>query len=162
MKSFGAIILATAFACSTDAFTTQNTLGRPSLTLGATETATETAISMASIRKDIASLTADNFDATLKKVEPFLLKDAGVTFHAKCVKRIKVQAGALGATMPADYAKEAKATEKRRNKQKAFVEAKIEETKAAAEEAAAEAAAAAEAPPAEEESSEAEEAPAAE
>ena len=99
MRSFGAIILAAAFACSTDAFTTQNTLGRPSLmTLGATETATETDISMASIRKDIAQLTADNFDATLKKVEPFLLNDAGVTFHAKCVKRIKVQAGALGAT----------------------------------------------------------------
>jgi hypothetical protein len=161
MRSFGAIILAAAFACSTDAFTTQNTLGRPSLmTLGATETATETAISMASIRKDIAQLTADNFDATLKKVEPFLLNDAGVTFHAKCLKRIKVQAGALGATMPADYAKEAKATEKRRNKQKAFVEAKIEETEAAAAEAAA--AEAAEAPAAEEESSEAEEAPAAE
>ena len=48
------------------------------------------------------------------------------------MRRIAVKANAVGASMPTDYAKEAKATLKRREKQKAFIESKIEE--AAAEE----------------------------
>ncbi|KAL3906039.1 MAG: hypothetical protein SGILL_009439, partial [Bacillariaceae sp.] len=72
----------------------------------------------------------DNFDSTLKEIEPFLTKEAGATFYAKSMRRIAVKAGAVGATMPTDYAKEAKATEKRREKQKAFIESKIEESAA--------------------------------
>mmetsp|Transcript_3188 Transcript_3188/g.3601 ORF Transcript_3188/g.3601 Transcript_3188/m.3601 type:complete len:167 (+) Transcript_3188:138-638(+) len=128
--------VATSFSAYTvDAFTTQPLMGRCSpssmttaLASEAAATATEETktptIDRALIRKEIAGLTKDNFDATLQKIEPFLLTDAGATFHTKCMKRLQRNAKVLGATVPTTFAKEAKATEKRRMKQKAFIEAK--------------------------------------
>eukprot|EP00536_Pseudo-nitzschia_multiseries_P004446 jgi/Psemu1/188100/e_gw1.74.82.1 len=125
MKFIGAIIFAAAIA-SASAFTTSSAVGRPDLALGAT--AIQTA------RKQIAGLTKDNFAATLKEVEPFLLNEAGATIYAKSLRRIGVQAKELGAEVPADFAKDAKATKKRRERQDAYVKGKIAEA-ADAEEA---------------------------
>lgn len=122
MKPFIAALLFVAVAVSTDAF------------------------SATTVRKQISGLTKDNFDSTLKEIEPFLTKEAGASFYAKSMKRIAFKANAVGATLPTDFAKEAKATEKRRAKQKAFIEAKIEEAAAAAAEAASAEAAEEEAP----------------
>merc|ERR1719148_145198 len=108
------------------------------------------------VRTSIANLTKENFASTLADIEPFLLTKAGVSFYAKSLKRINRAAKVLGATVPANYGKDAKATAKRRGKQDAFVKAKIEEVAAAAVEAA-EAKAAAAAAPAEESSEGAEE-----
>ena len=91
---------------------------------------------MADVRKGISNLSKDNFSATLTEVEPFLLNVAGSTFLKKSVRRIGVKAKTLGMEVPSGYAKEAKATEKRRAKQDAFIKAKIEEAASAAEEAA--------------------------
>jgi hypothetical protein len=110
------------------------------------------ALTTAAVRKQISKLTKDNFSSTLTEIEPFLTKEAGASFYAKSMRRISVKANAVGATLPTDYAKEAKATEKRREKQKVFIEAKIAaaaEAEAAAAEAAAAEAAAAEAAAAE-------------
>jgi hypothetical protein len=92
--------------------------------------------SQTTVRKQIAGLTKDNFDSTLKEIEPFLTKEAGATFYAKSMKRISVKASAVGASVPTDYAKEAKATQKRREKQKAFIESKMEEAASSSDEAA--------------------------
>ncbi|KAG7356201.1 hypothetical protein IV203_000887 [Nitzschia inconspicua] len=109
MKIFSAIfLLAALVVCSTEAF------------------------SPTKIRKQISGLTKDNFDSTLKELEPFLTKEAGATMYSKSMRRIAVKAKAVGATLPTDFAKEAKATEKRREKQKAFIQAKEEEAAAAA------------------------------
>jgi hypothetical protein len=94
------------------------------------------ALSPAAVRKQIAGLTKENFDSSLKDIEPFLTKEAGATFYAKSMNRIAVKAKAMGASLPTDYAKEAKATAKRREKQNAFIQTKIEEAAAAAAEAA--------------------------
>ena len=51
--------------------------------------------------------------------------------YAKSMRRIAVQAKALGVEMPTDYAKDAKATAKRREKQNAFIQMKEEERLAA-------------------------------
>lgn len=106
---------------------------------------------VAGVRKSIDLLTAENFSATLSEIEPFLTQEAGRTIYSKSLRRIAVKAGALGVEMPADYAKDAKCTAKRREKQNEYCMAKAEEAAAAAAEAAeAEAAAAAEEAPAEE------------
>jgi hypothetical protein len=90
-------------------------------------------------RKTIDDLTSDNFSSSLSSLEPFLIQDAGVTFYKKSMKRIATKAKALGESVPTGYAKEAKATQKRREKQDEFIKAKIEEAAAAAaEEASAE------------------------
>lgn len=83
------------------------------------------------VRKSISSLTTDNFSQTLSTIEPFLLNDAGTTFYAKSMKRISVQAKALGVEVPTGYALDAAATEKRRVKQDAFIKTKEEERLAA-------------------------------
>jgi hypothetical protein len=107
------------------------------------------AASMKDVRKSISGLTKDNMSTVLSEVEPFLLQEAGSSFYSKSLKRISVKAKAVGAEVPAGFAKAAKATTKRREKQDTFVKAKIAEAEAAAaaaaEEAAAAAAAAAEA-----------------
>ena len=126
MKFVGAITLAASFA-SISAFTTSNVVVRPSLSLAATATATEKKASMGSVRKQIGSINKDNFDAVLKEVEPFLLNDAGSSFYAKSMRRIAVQAKELGVSTPTDFAKDAKATKKRRERQDAYVQAKIAE-----------------------------------
>jgi hypothetical protein len=135
MKFIGAITLAASLA-STSAFTTSNTVGRPSFSLAATEAATEKKVGITSIREQLHGMTKDNFDSVLKEVEPFLLNEAGVTFYAKSMRRIAGQAKEFGATVPADYAKDAKCTKKRRERQDAFVQVKITEAADAAAEAA--------------------------
>ncbi|KAL3941471.1 MAG: hypothetical protein SGBAC_004181 [Bacillariaceae sp.] len=88
----------------------------------------------AEIRATIAGLDKDNFSSTLTELEPFLTKEAGITFYNKSLRRITTASKALGLEVPAGYALEAKCTAKRREKQAAY----------AAEQAEAEAAAAAE------------------
>lgn len=92
------------------------------------------ALTIQGAKKQIAGLTKENFDATLKEIEPFLTKEAGATIYAKSMKRIAVQADLLGASVPADYAKDAEATRKRRERQDAYVKAKIAEAADAVEE----------------------------
>ena len=111
-------------------------VGIVGLAEGFSTAAPEKKVDKAAIRKQIDGLTSSNFDSTLKDIEGYLTKDAGVSFYAKSMRRITTKAKALKVSVPADYAKDAKATEKRREKQKAFIEAK----QAAAAEAAAEAA----------------------
>ena len=86
------------------------------------------------IRKTIEQLTAENFDAKLQEIEPFLKNEAGATFLAKCQRRIARTAKVLGKSVPADYLKEAKATAKRREKQAAFIQAKIDEAASGSDE----------------------------
>ena len=103
----------------------------------------------ATVKKQIDGLTKDNFSSTLTEIEPFLLNDAGISIYKKSVRRIRTKAKSFGVDVPADYAKAAKATEKRRTKQDEFIQAKeaerLEAEAAAKEEAEAAAAAEAEA-----------------
>lgn len=85
------------------------------------------------IRTTINQLTAANFSASLAKIEPLLLQDAGITLYRKSMRRIKNKARALGMTMPPEYAREAKATEKRRLKQEEYIKAKQPSEEAAPE-----------------------------
>jgi len=102
-------------------------------------------VTVQTVRKSIDSLTADNFSQTLSTIEPFLLNDAGASTYAKSMRRIATKAKATKQAIPDGFAKAAKATLKKREKQDAFIKVKEEEKVAAAEEAAAEATAAAEA-----------------
>ena len=106
--------------------------------------AAETVVDRAVIRKSLSKLDKDNFSATLAMIEPFLLNEAGATTYTKTMRRLARDAKAIGVEVPSGFAKEAKATAKQREKQNAFVQAKIEAAAAAVEEAAAAAAAAAE------------------
>lgn len=94
-------------------------------------------------RKNLKSLSAENFSQTLAEIEAFLVNDAGSSLYSKTMKRISTQANLLGQKIPEGYASDAAATEKRRVKQDAFIKAK-EEERIAAEAEAAEAAAEAE------------------
>ena len=87
-------------------------------------------------RKSIRALTTENFSQTLSNIEPFLLNDAGSTLYAKSMRRISTQANLLGQNVPEGYARDAAATQKRREKQDAFIKAKEEERMAAEAEAA--------------------------
>ena len=117
-------------------------------TAGSARMATDLSATLQETRTIISNLTKDNFSESLTSVEPFLLNDAGVTIYKKSLRRIAMSAKSFGVEVPADFAKAAKATEKRRTKQNTFIEGKEAERKeaeaAAAEEAAATAAAAAE------------------
>ena len=86
------------------------------------------------IRKSNAGLNKDNFSSTLAEIEPFLFKEAGRTLYVKSLRRIAVRASALDVEVPGGYAKEAKCTAKRREKQDAYCKAKAEEAAAAAAE----------------------------
>ncbi len=91
---------------------------------------TATALSATKIqdaKKTISVLTKDNFEASLAEVEPFLLNDAGATIYKKSMRRIQTSAKSFGVEVPADFAKEAKATQKRREKQDAFIQQKVAE-----------------------------------
>lgn len=105
--------------------------------------AESSALTLGSVKKSIKSLDASNFEATLKEIEPFLTKDAGSSVYMKSIRRINTAAGMLGVEVPKDYAKEAKATQKKREKQDAFIQQK-EAERLEAEAAAAEAEAPAE------------------
>jgi hypothetical protein len=162
MRVFAVASLIAFFACSTSGFSAPTRASQFSTSLSAAATAEGgTKVNAAAVRKSLSRLTADNFDSTLKQIEPFLTNESGQTFYVKSMQRIKVQAKHLSVAVPAGYAKEAKSTSKRREKQASFIQAKIDAEVAAAEAAAAEVAAAAEAA-ASEAAAPAEDAPAAE
>ena len=131
MKSIlGTVLVAVAASrlpSSAEAFTTVS-FAAPTSSLQATATAETAAptIDYKFVRNEIDSLTKDNFDATLKVIEPFLTNTAGASFHRKSMRRISRIAKVTGATVPATFAKEAKATEKRRAKQDTFIAGKEE------------------------------------
>ena len=77
------------------------------------------------VKKSIKGLTKDNFDSTLSEIEPFLTKEAGRTIYTKSMRRIAVKADVLGVSIPADFAKDAQCTQKRREKQDAYCKAKV-------------------------------------
>jgi hypothetical protein len=92
---------------------------------------------MKDVRNAVANLDKDNFDKTLKDIEPYLTNEAGSALYNKSMRRIQVRANALGLQVPEGYAAEAKATQKKREKQSTFIQMK-EEERLAAEGAAAE------------------------
>ena len=94
-------------------------------------------------KKVISNLDSSNFESSLAEIEPYLLNDAGASIYKKSLRRIGTAATRLGVSVPADYAKDAKATQKRREKQDAFIQQK-EAERLEAEAAAAEAEAPAE------------------
>lgn len=79
---------------------------------------------IATVRRAIDRVNKENFASVTKEVEPFLLAEAGTTFYTKSMKRLGTRAKAFGIDMPETYAKHAKATEKRRSKQDAFIKSK--------------------------------------
>ena len=89
---------------------------------------------VAEVKKSINTATKDNFSSVLTEIEPFLTKEAGSSIYKKSMNRLKSKAKMFGAAMPEAYAKDAKCTEKKREKQDAYCKAKAEETAAAAEE----------------------------
>jgi hypothetical protein len=127
------VILAFALLAAAQAFAPSSVANRGNTALSSVKSQVA--------RKEIRRVTKDNFSATLDKVEPFLTEAAGSTFYSKAMRRLTVKAQAFGATIPDGYAKEAKATAKRREKQTAFIQAKVEAAAAAAAEAAEKAAA---------------------
>jgi len=94
-------------------------------------TPNDNAMRMRDVRQTVHDLTADNFATSLSTIEPFLLNEAGSTMYGKSMRRIAVRAKALGVEVPEGYAKEAKATAKKRAKQDEFIQAKIEEAASA-------------------------------
>lgn len=79
------------------------------------------------MKTKIAGLTSENFSSTLSEIEPFLTQEAGASIYKKSIRRINTTAKSLGVDVPTGYAKDAKATEKRRAKQDAYCKAKAEE-----------------------------------
>lgn len=131
MKTSTALILA-AVTGSANAFVPQQPT--PISTSLFANTATKGRVS--EVKKSINTATKDNFSTVLTEIEPFLTKEAGNSIYKKSMSRLATKAKLLGTTMPEGYAKEAKCTEKKREKQDAYCKAKAEE---AAEAAAAEA-----------------------
>jgi len=139
MKSIlGTVLVAVAASrlpSSTEAFTTvasASSVGvgaAPTSSLQATAATADTAaptIDYNFVRNEIDALTNENFEATLHGIEPFLTETAGASFYRKSMRRITRIANVTGATVPATFAQDAKATEKRRAKQTAFIEGKEE------------------------------------
>ena len=94
------------------------------------------AFTISSVRKSIGGITKDNFATVTQEIEPFLLNEAGASFYKKSMKKINVKAKAFGIELSTEYARAAKATEKRRAKQDAFIQAKnAEAAEAESEEA---------------------------
>lgn len=94
-------------------------------------------LSIKDARKLIRKLNADNFRSSLEALEPYLVNDAGTTMYAKSLRRISSTAKEFNLNIPEKYARDAKATAKRREKQDAFIQAKEEERLAAEAEASA-------------------------
>merc|ERR1711865_735478 len=109
----------------------------PTSSLQSTDaTAADTAaptIDYAFVRNEIDALTKENFEATLTVIEPFLTETAGASFYRKSMRRITRIAKVTGATVPATFAQDAKATETRRAKQTAFIAGKEEAAAAPAD-----------------------------
>eukprot|EP00980_Cylindrotheca_fusiformis_P020640 scaffold7696_cov141-Cylindrotheca_fusiformis.AAC.10 len=127
------VLFTLALATSAVAFAPANTAGRIGTELSAVE-------SYKDLRKTIANMDKDNFSSSLAEIEDYLVNDAGATMYKKSMRRISTAAKHIGTEVPAEFAKAAKATQKRREKQDAFVKQKIAEAAEAAEAAAAEAA----------------------
>lgn len=113
-------------------------------TFGANRMGTQLSASkLQETKTTIKKMDKENFSASLASIEPFLLNEAGSSVYNKSLKRINAAAKGLGLEVPADYAKAAKATQKRREKQDVFIQGKeaerLEAEAAAAEAAAAEA-----------------------
>jgi hypothetical protein len=140
MKTYIALIIAAA-ASTGNAFVPSKS-ARSSTSLYS-NTATKGRV--AQVKKSINTATKDNFSSVLTEIETFLTKEAGNSVYKKSMNRLKSKAKGLGATMPEGYAKDAKCTQKKREKQDAYCKAKTEEAEAAAAEAAEAAAAEAEA-----------------
>jgi hypothetical protein len=158
------LLLLAAFGVA-DAFVSKPSFARPCVAVALADVAeaTETdeaavvewpafepsGLSMADIRKTISKISKDNFQASLDTIEPFLVNEAGSTIYGKSLRRLGAKAKDAGFELPASYAKEARCTKQRRDKQNTFIQEKEEERvaaeAAAAEEAAAAVAAAAEA-----------------
>lgn len=113
-----AILIAATAITSASAFAPSSGARRSTVLFG-------TGIS--SVKDKIAGLTSDNFSSTLSDIEPFLKQEAGASIYKKSIRRINTAAKSLGVDVPAGYAKEAKATEKKREKQDAYCKAKAEE-----------------------------------
>lgn len=145
MKTSTALIFA-AVAGTANAFVPAQT-SRSSTSLYS-NTATKGRVS--EVKKSINTATKDNFSSVLTDIEPFLTKEAGSSIYKKSMNRLQVKAKMFGATMPEGYAKDAKCTQKKREKQDAYCQAKAEEAAAAAAEAAEAEASAEEESPAEE------------
>ena len=136
MKGFGTFALLFAVG-TTQAFVPAVPTSHGSATALYSSTAeATTSMNHAAVRKLVSNLDASNFSDTLSQIEPYLLNEAGITFYTKTIRRIGAQAKTLGVEVPEKYAFEAKATQKRREKQDAFIQVKIEEAAAAAAEAA--------------------------
>lgn len=151
MRSYSLVLIAAALVGESNAFVSPSLHQARSATLSAaTATVEKDVISHKDVKQTIKKLTKDNVQESLDKMEPFLTQQAGMTFYQKSMHRLQQQCQKLGVDMPTDYAKEAKCTEKRREKQNAFIATK-EEERLAAETEAAEAAAAASAAQEEEE-----------
>jgi len=93
-------------------------------------------LSMKEARRVIRKISAESFKTSLNTLEPFLLDNAGASMYAKSLKRIAYKAKEFNLEVPQGYARDAKATAKRREKQDAFFKAKKEEVLAATAEAA--------------------------
>lgn len=142
MRCQSLILLAGAFGASEAFVSTQPLVGRSATAmLAEADGAAVSGLRMVDVRKTIDKLTKDNFEESLAKIEPFLLNEAGSTIYSKSMRRLAYRSKELGLEMPANYAKDAKCTKARREKQNAFIQAK-EEERLAAEAEAAEAAAA--------------------
>ncbi|KAL7514226.1 hypothetical protein ACHAWX_000796 [Stephanocyclus meneghinianus] len=139
MKTSAAFIIA-AFAGTANAFVPPQIATKSSSTSLYSNTATQGRVSQ--VKSSINKATKDTFASMLTEIEPFLTTEAGNSIYRKSMNRLKAKAKIFGGTLPEGYAKEAKCTEKRREKQNAYCQAKAAEAAAAAE---AEAAAAAEA-----------------
>ena len=125
-------------AFATAPFGVKKALATPVFMSEDASNASSSGMGMKEVRKAIDQLSKDNFSESLTKIEPFLLNDAGASIYAKSMRRIATRAKALGVSIPEGYALEAKATQKKREKQDAFIKAKEEESASAEEEPAVE------------------------
>lgn len=130
MKTSAALIIA-AVAGTANAFVPPQTSPQSSTALYVS-----TKGRCSQVKRSIKTATKDNFSSVLTEIEPFLTNEAGRSIYTKSMRRIKNQAKFFKVDIPAGYAKEAKCTEKRREKQDAYCKAKAEENAPAEEEAA--------------------------
>ena len=79
------------------------------------------------VKNVISNLNKENFAASIAEVEPYLLNEAGSSIYKKSMRRITTASKSFGVNVPEDYAKAAKCTEKRREKQNAFIQQKEQE-----------------------------------
>lgn len=79
------------------------------------------------VKNVISNLNKENFASSIAEVEPYLLNEAGSSIYKKSIRRITIASKSFGVDVPKDFAKAAKCTEKRREKQNAFIQQKEQE-----------------------------------